>query len=894
MYRNENTAILRLTAVLVLVLIGLSTVLIAFRVEQVLLEVAQGRGLRAANQLREQIEGGFRLGLSLSDQSNLDDWLRRQGAQDASLVGAEVRSESGDVPARLGDSVPLRNLKPVWTQQLLGQGPYAASATSAILRNVGSVSYIGVPAADAAAKPVAVIWLAFDRTALRDSAWSMLHALWPYALAVAVVLIAVLTTMAAAWLKVARRRLQVAQEAAATDTPEARARGPGDLVEAVERTRLGRAGFWHEMALLLAAFVLIFAGLTTLAWKAREIARPLLVAQIDQSARTVLRSAQGHIDRALMLGVPADRLVGVEAMFVSELQPAAEIAFLALQLERGNAAAFSPRAGTGPEVRRAAQDWLAGKGGGGGFRIETQPLKSPTGESVGQLSIGTPVGYVDERVRSILLDLLFAVVVSLVLVREVLGAMWERSALKPYLAFESAWQGWRARARRLAAHPLGTAALDWLTEVRSGIRQLAQQAQARLAQAPLTGVNAELVRIRLMVFLTALSDELLRPFFTVFASEVSPVSALLSPTMLAGLPVAAFMLTLALAQPLGPWVTRRVEMRRALFGVALAGAVLLGITAFTTNGIVLVLLRAGSGVVYGLMLILSQTAIIRITDYGQRARGLVEVSAAIVAAGVCGPVLGGLLAERLGTVAAFAACTVCLVVAAAISLGLAPLPSDSRANLSGLGGWRGIAAVLAHRRVMAVTWFAAVPARLAAAALLVVVTPLYLLELGETATVAGRVLLLYFLAFMLAAPLVARRSDLSRRRKPWIIWGCALSAAACAALPLIGGVVGAAACCALLGIGQAVLSAPQLALVTETFDRDPHATQVVGATPEQALAAFRFIERFGSILAPFAVALAVAQFGLTGAVGAIGIVLAAGAAGVALALMNLQENPGTP
>lgn len=892
MYRNENASVVRLTAVLVLVLVGLSTVLIAFRVEQVLLEVAQGRALRAANQLREQIEGGFRLGLSLSDQSNLEGWLSRQGAQDASLVGAQVRNDSGELAARLGDAATLDALKPVWSQQLLGQGPYAAAASSSISRNVGNLSYVGVPAVDAAAKPVAVIWLAFDRAALRDSAWSMLRALWPYALGVAAALIAGLAIAGAAWLRGARRRLEAAQKAAATDTAQARALRPGQLVAAVDTA--GGGGIWHELVLLLAAFVFVFGGLTALAWQAREIARPLLVAQIDQSARTVLRSAQGHIDRALQLGVPPDRLVGVEAMFASELQPAAEIAFLALQLENGHAAAFSPRAGTGPEVRRAAQDWLTGKGSPEGFRIETQPLKGQGGEQVGQLSIGTPVGYVDERVRSILLDLLFAVVVSLVLVREVLGAMWERSALKPYLTFESAWQGWRARARRLDAPPDATMALDWLTEVRSGIRRLAEQAEARLSGVPLAGVNVELVRIRLVVFLTALSDELLRPFFTVFASEVRPLSAALSPTMLAGLPVAAFMLTLALAQPLGPWVTRRVEMRRALFGVAMAGALLLAMTAYTTNGLALVALRAGSGIVYGLMLILSQTTIIRITDYGQRARGLVEVSAAIVAAGVCGPVLGGILAERLGAGAAFAACSLCLTAAAAIGLGLAPLPAESRANLSGLGGWRGIAAVLAHRRVMAVTWFAAVPARLAAAALLVVVTPLYLLEIGETATVAGRVLLLYFLAFMVTAPVVARRSDLSRRRKPWVVWGCVISALACLVLPVSGGVIGAALCCSLLGVGQAVLSAPQLALVTETFDRDPHATQIVGATPEQALAAFRFIERFGSILAPFVVALAVAQFGLTGAVAAIGVLLAAGAAALTLALMSLQEIPAKP
>ena len=57
-------------------------------------------------------------------------------------------------------------------------------------------------------------------------------------------------------------------------------------------------------------------------------------------------------------------------------------------------------------------------------------------------------------------------------------------------------------------------------------------------------------------------------------------------------------------------------------------------------------------VCYGLLLILVQTTIVRITGGEQRARGLVTVASAIVAAGVCGPALGGIVADRLGTTAA--------------------------------------------------------------------------------------------------------------------------------------------------------------------------------------------------------------------------------------------------
>jgi MFS family permease len=477
-------------------------------------------------------------------------------------------------------------------------------------------------------------------------------------------------------------------------------------------------------------------------------------------------------------------------------------------------------------------------------------------------------------------ELLLALAASLMLVRELLGPRWLQSALVPLCQFELAWRGWRQGARALQPDVDGTrslAMLNWLSEVRRGVKPLYQAWRAPANSPLLSDVGRELSRLRLVVFATAMSEELMRPFFAVFAAGVSAQVAL---------PVGVFMLTLALAQPLGPWLTRRVDTSRAMAGVALLGAGGMLLTAVSTSALLLTVLRAFSGLVYGLMLILAQTTIVRITESRQRARGLTQVSAAIVAAGVCGPALGGLVAERWGSGVALGACAACLAVAAVLSLRLAPLRSHNRAGLAGLGGWHGLAAVMAQPQVMGVTWWAAVPARLAAAALLVVITPLYLEGQGVHASVTGQVLLLYFLCFVVVAPLAAYASDLQGQRRPWIVAGCALSAAACAALPLLGGVGGAALCCALLGVAQALLSAPQLALVTEAFERRPEAVQAAGATPEQALATFRFIERVGSVAAPFLVMWAAERAGLTGAVNLIALLLALGTIGVMYSLRS--------
>lgn len=908
----ETRAMVRLTAIFSLILVGLSIVLIAFRVEQVLLEFAQSRGLRAAHQIREQIEGGIRLGLTLSDQTNMNDWLQRQHRQESALAGARVQTESGETVASEGSEAAFEQLNPLWTAQLLlapGQADKRQEAVSAMTRRAGSIAFIGLPVADAAGRRIAVVWLAFDRTALEQSAFSILRVLWPYAAFAVASMALSLALLARLWLRWARSRLDTTAQVFSTgSSPVATAGLPLQQMQAVEKALAQSHAAWRKPLLPLCAGTLVLGVLLALAWQARDTARPLLLAQIDQNARTVLTSAKGHIERALSLGVPVDQLVGVDVMFAGELQPAAEIAFLALRGSNGRLDAFSPGSSSTPERRRQAQHWLAQQNSEPStqFRTASEPLAVPNGAKFGELLIGTPLAYVDERIRSMLLDLLLAIVVSWVLMREFLGAFWQRAVLKPYLVFENAWPAWRLQAQRLAMQSsteAAKAAQLWLTEVQASIRHLTDTGAGfalRLPAAQSRYLSA-LVRIRLLVFLTALSEELLRPIFAVFASETSPPFAdtVLSPTLLAGLPVAAFMLTLALAQPLGPWVARQIQTRKALSGGALLGAVLMAATAAVQSGLLLIALRAGSGVVYGLMLILAQTAIVHLSPPGQRARGLVEVSAAIVAAGVCGPALGGLLAERLGAPATLMACAVCLAGAALASLGLPNLPPAQAGDApAGLGGWRGLKAVVSHPKVLAVIAFAAIPARLAAAALLVVLTPLYLLEIGETGAVTGRVLLLYFLAFMLTAPVVAHRSDVSGQRGSWIIAGCSLSALACAALPLVGGVAGAALCCALLGVGQALLSAPMVALVTEAFEplaadapaaAVGHKGQFVGAaSPAQALAAFRFIERFGSILAPFAVALAVSGLGLSGAAGVMGAGLGLGAVAVALALARFS------
>lgn len=618
---------------------------------------------------------------------------------------------------------------------------------------------------------------------------------------------------------------------------------------------------------LMGLLLLAVASLVALALLARDLARPAMAAQAERNAGVAASAVAGQIRRALEVGVPVQRLQGVDSVLQEALQSAPELAYLAFVVD-GTVQAVavrSPIAAAVPVRRGASLPGTAAL-----VRVEVQVVGSAT------VTAAYPVALVDRIVAATLVDMLLAVVVALVLAGEFGRAAWSRAALRSLLAYEWASGGPAARGS------------DWAARVRGWRRQMELGAHVRNEAATLAQV-----KLRLLVFLVALSDELVRPFFVMHAADVTPLDPNWSSALLAGVPITAFMVTLAVSQPLGSALARRVPLGAALGVTAAAGAVLLGLTARAADGATLLALRAGSGFVYGLLLILAQAALLRIATRASRARGLADVPAAIVAAGIVGPAIGGLGAELLGEAASFFLCALCMVGAMAVALRLPRLPqADPAARVIRLR--QGLAAALRHPRVLAVTWLAAIPARLAAAALLAVLVPLYLADHGESPLMTGRVLALYFMSFMLAVPVVARYSDRSGRRRGWVVGGGAVSALACVLLPLLAPSVGpvwaAAAGCALLGLGQALLSAPQLALVTEAVEREPRAGADTDA--EHALAAFRFLERVGSIAAPLVAAAAATAFGLAGAAGLIGAILGVATLLLWLVLRGYREEKG--
>jgi MFS family permease len=827
--RQRRGSGLPLVAGFVFALFGIAVVLVGWRIAQGVADLAQARAQRLAAQVAEEIERGFLLGLAPAAQTSLPRLLAQLARDEPALTGGLVVDDAGGRVAGFGAAESVRFA--AWTARLASGGQTPAA------RRDGRQVHVAALARDPVGRAAAVVWLTLDLGFSRDAALRAAGRLALLACGLALAWLGLLAWLMGPWVLAAARRLHAAGR-------------PGPAVPSAPRAR----------ALPTAVLLFALASLTVLALAARDLARPLMAAEAERNAGVAATAIASQIRRAVEIGVPLARLPGLDAVLDDALAAAPELAYLAVVAD-GRVLAATARLDA--PLQRAAP-------------LPAQPALAQARVAVADVAevvAAYPLALVDRIVAQTLLDMLLALVVALVLAGEFGRAAWNRAALRPLLAFE--W----ARASAAAGGPAWPDRLRrWRSDLRPG-------ADARDKAA----LGAQ-VKLRLLVFLVALSDELVRPFFALHAVEVAPLDPRWSPSVLAGVPITAFMLTLALAQPLGSALARRLPLGPTMAAAAAVGAVLLGLTARADDGATLLALRAASGFVYGLLLILAQAALLRITTRASRARTLADVPAAIVAAGIVGPALGGLGAELLGAAATFLLCALCMAGALAVALLLPRLPAaDPAARVLHLR--QGLAAALRHPRILAVTWLAAIPARLAAAALLAVLVPLYLDASGASPLMAGRVLALYFVAFMLMVPLVALHSDRSGRRRSWVVGGSAVSALACALLPLLAPSLGpawaAAIGCAMLGLGQALLSAPQLALVTEAVERERRAG--ASADAEHALAAFRLLERLGSIAAPLAVAAAVPMFGLAGTAGMFGAILAVATLLLWLALSTYRE-----
>lgn len=360
-----------------------------------------------------------------------------------------------------------------------------------------------------------------------------------------------------------------------------------------------------------------------------------------------------------------------------------------------------------------------------------------------------------------------------------------------------------------------------------------------------------LVFLRLPVFLFCLTEELSRPIIPIYAQHLAPTAPWLPPDLAVSAPITLFMLIWALSQPLGArfsgWSGRHVA-----FGTgAMIAALGLGLAALADHLLPFVYWRCMTAVGYGLVLIAAQGLVVDHTSSENRAAGLAMFIGALLTAGVCGPVIGGIVADQVGSTATLFLGAVLAILSALSLLVLFPPQARPRKTSSGLPVMGlalapAITKLAVDKRFTALMILSAIPAKIAATGILFCLLPLLLAHSGADKAEIGRIQMMYFLAFILAAPLVANLSDRWQIRRGFIILGGLVTLVGLGWITLSDHSWGLALAVALFGIAQAMLSTPQLTLVTQIAAR----IRVADIT---AIGWYRLLERLGGAVGPLLV-----------------------------------------
>ena len=393
--------------------------------------------------------------------------------------------------------------------------------------------------------------------------------------------------------------------------------------------------------------------------------------------------------------------------------------------------------------------------------------------------------------------------------------------------------------------------------------------------------------VRIPLFLFMLSQELSRPFLPLFFKQVYTPIGFLSQELTIGLPITMFMVMVLIAIPIAGALTDRIAPR-AMFVVGILPSVAGHVGAALSTTIVEVLAwwtLAGLG--YGTIFISAQAYVAHHTTQSSRAVGMSGFLGAVFAAFVCGPAIGGILADRLGyqqTLLVAAGLAVFSAAAALITVDPetgGARPARIRSRSSANRNWRRL---LVQRDFVLLTLFSALPSKLVLGGLFFYLVPLFLEDLGNSQSNVGRIMMVFGIACVAITPIAARRSDRMERPRTFISLGGLVVGLGCVLPTLSASTGGILAAVATIGAGYALVTAPQLASIQKIAERG----REFGVGPGVIVGSFRTLERIGTAAGAVVVGAVVTFLGYEQAMLLVGALVIACTA--VFALLSMRQD----
>ncbi len=621
------------------------------------------------------------------------------------------------------------------------------------------------------------------------------------------------------------------------------------------------------------AVAALVAANAFLAWIALGAVETRLEPVIKDKAHVLARSIANDLYTAVRLDIPVQGLRGVDAYLDDLLTDHPEVAYLAVT-DAGGKVLFSAEADDGVEV---SSHPLAANAGtfvsvGSDYNI-AHPLVHD-GKQVGHAMVGIDRRYVRNTMAGIFTDIGISLCVAILIVLEltllVLSLTVARSIGLMRRLMHAVSEGDFSASIATRGRDDLARVIDAMnginTEINRRFRELvaAGGAVERLregrvfaeagAYRPVQVLRAGDVQYPLFFFIFGV--ELSRPFFPLFVRDLYDPALGIDASIAIAMPMSVWVIAMLFTTPLAPTLIRRLGTRNTLLlGMAPTSVGLIA-TAFATGFIELIAWRCVTAAGFGLV---TAAILVRLAITAPERRRALNIGVFVTATGggsICATAIGGILAERLGYENTFIVGATIVFVAMTITYGF--LSSEEGVGTSvGTPAHRRRLGIYGSVRFMTFMALSALPSRTVLTGFLFFLVPLYLDSLDFGGAAIGRTMMVYFLVLLVMNQAAALIADRFQNHGMLIVVGGISVAAGCLLFVSTTDALLLACGVALIGLGQSFVMTPQVAVLPTYFRSE---TEAFGTGP--VTAAFRVVERAGSIAGPLLAGSIVAFAGL--------------------------------
>jgi MFS family permease/HAMP domain-containing protein len=639
---------------------------------------------------------------------------------------------------------------------------------------------------------------------------------------------------------------------------------------------------------LLAASMLVISALL-LSWLALQHFEADLPAEMARTVTAVSYSSAEVLEKAYQHGVPLNEMVGVEEYLNTVRKDNPHIAYMALSNQQGRVLYQSAYNKLENKPDLVSHHVVQTQKTGDYFNTSV-PLVFEN-RAIATLHLGQRAALVEQQVQEVAYDvmtvLLVASLIALELMRFVLTFVIaspvdvtrnfldkiRKGDFSNYLPFDRLGGVGQLSAQFNQIVAVLNLRYQMLSEKASQaglLGSLKQQLAAFKFHAKderLTLFSTAVDHIRWPFFLLIFADSLSLSFFPVFVGQFYSPAMGISKNIVIGLPISIFMFTWALSMPWAGMWSDRVGHRKAFIVGAVITTLGLLLTACSQTLYDLLLWRSITALGYGLVFITTQGYVASNTAAAHRTRGMAVFLSCFFAGSLSGSAIGGILADRLGYQFTILLSALLSATSALFVLRFLRSNPDAIYQVKKKLNFNDFKRLLQNKKFTAITFLAAVPAKIALTGFLYYSVPLYLKLLGNNQSTTGRIMMAYGLAIIVLSPFVAKMADRIGKLRWFVSVGGFAAAAAMFIIYFFDSTSGLLASITLLGIAHAIGVSPQLALIND-FCKE--VVQEVGVGTTTGI--FRLIERLGNVLGPLIAGLLISQFGFNVAFLGIGIV----------------------